>query len=231
MDAPAYQQVKDFILRQIHDGVWREGDVIPSENELAQRFRVARMTVNRAVRELTSEQILTRVQGAGTFVAPPKYEATLVEIKSIAEEIRGRGHVHACDVLRLGEVKADAALAQAFGLREGAVLFHSRLLHREDGEPVQLEERWVSPALAPDYLAQDFTRTTPSEYLVRTAPLQRVEYRIEARQPDAATRRRLGMAPAEPCLLLHRRTWSKARVASAATLWHPGGRYQFTGHF
>ncbi|MCI0573836.1 MAG: histidine utilization repressor [Myxococcaceae bacterium] len=231
MSQPAYQQVKDFILRQVHDGVWREGDVIPSENELARRFRVARMTANRAVRELTAEQVLTRVQGTGTFVAPPKYEATLVEIRSIADEVRARGHVYACDVLQLAELKAEAAQAKAFEVRAGTVLFHSRLLHRENGAPVQLEERWVSPALAPDYLAQDFRHTTPSEYLVRAAPLQRVEYRIEACAPAAGTRKRLAMAAGEPCLVLHRRTWSRGTVASTATLWHPGGRYQFTGNF
>src|SRR6266404_6930567 len=78
MNAPAYQGIKDFILGRIHAGEWAEGDQVPSENELAREFNVARMTVNRALRELTSEQVLTRVQGSGTFVARPKYESTLV---------------------------------------------------------------------------------------------------------------------------------------------------------
>lgn len=39
------------------------------------------------------------------------------------------------------------------------------------------------------------------------------------------------MKPGEPCLMLHRRTWSRDAVASVANLWHPGDRYQFTGHF
>jgi len=84
MNAPAYQGIKDFILARIHAGEWAEGDQVPSENELAREFNVARMTVNRALRELTSEQVLTRVQGSGTFVARPKYESTLVAIRSIS---------------------------------------------------------------------------------------------------------------------------------------------------
>ena len=68
MNSPAYQGIKDFILSRIDAGVWAEGDQVPSENELAREFKVARMTVNRALRELTSEQVLTRVQGSGTFV-------------------------------------------------------------------------------------------------------------------------------------------------------------------
>ena len=102
MNAPAYQGIKDFILARIHAGEWSEGDQVPSENELAREFNVARMTVNRALRELTSEQVLTRVQGSGTFVARPKYESTLVAIRSISDEIVARGHRYQAKVLHIG---------------------------------------------------------------------------------------------------------------------------------
>lgn len=231
MKAPAYRQIKDFILRNIQAGRWREGDRVPSEHALTREFRVSRMTVNRALRELTAERIITRVKGAGTFVARPRYESTLVEIKSIAAEIAGRGHGHTSDVLAIERRAVDPALAAELGLRRRTRAFHSLLLHRENGLAVQVEDRWVNPAIAPEYDLQDFHRLTPNEYLMRVAPLQKVEYRIEARRPDAITRRRLAMAPAEPCLLLHRRTWSQGRVASVVDLWHPGQRYQFTGYF
>jgi GntR family histidine utilization transcriptional repressor len=110
-------------------------------------------------------------------------------------------------------------------------VFHSRVLHFENGEPVQIEERHVNPVLAPEYARQDFTTITPNQYLMAAAPLQRVEYRIEAAIPSDDTRRSLAMKEHEPCLLLHRRTWSRDAVASVANLWHPGDRYQFTGHF
>lgn len=231
MSVPAYQQIKQFILDRIHSGAWKEGDLVPSENELARQFAVARMTVNRALRELTAEQVLTRLQGAGTFVAQPKYQSTLVEIRSIAEEITARGHRHESVVLHLDAMVADDALALELQVKPRSPLFHSRLLHLENGLPIQLEERWVNPALAPEYAAQDFSLITPNEYLVRVAPLQKVEYRIEARSADAACRSALKMDAHEPCLLLHRRTFSQGQVASLADLWHPGSRYQFTGHF
>ncbi|HEY4352864.1 MAG TPA: histidine utilization repressor [Paraburkholderia sp.] len=231
MNAPAYQGIKDFILARIHAGEWAEGDQVPSENELARDFNVARMTVNRALRELTAEQVLTRVQGSGTFVARPKYESTLVAIRSISDEIVARGHRYHAKVLHIGGDIADAALAEEMQLKAGGAIFHSRVLHFENDGPVQLEERWVNPAVAPDYVLQDFTNTTPNQYLVRVAPLQRVEYRIEALAADEITRDWLSMDDAEPCLVLHRRTWSQGVVASVANLWHPGSRYRFTGHF
>jgi GntR family histidine utilization transcriptional repressor len=231
MTVPAYQQIKDYVLGEIHAGTWREGDLVPSEHELVRRFGVARMTVNRAIRELAAEGILTRSQGTGTFVATTKYQSTLVDIKSIADEIRGRGHTHSAQVIKLAGVKADAGLAVEMGVDEGIRLFHSLILHFENEAPIQLEERWANPAMAPDYLAQDFTRLTPNEYLTRSAPLSRVEYRIEARRPDRMVRARLEMDKQEPCLVLHRRTFSGGKVASVANLYHPAGRYQFSGYF
>ena len=230
MEVPAYQRIKAWLLSRIEAGEWREGDRVPSEPELARRFKVARMTVNRAVRELAAAHLLVRTPGSGTFVAPPRHESTLVEIRSIADELRQRGAVHSALVRRLAEVRAEKTLAAELGVEEGERLFLSVLLHRADGVPVQLEERWVVPAAAPGYLEQDFTRLTPSEYLLRVAPLARVDYRIEARLPTEATREALELGPGEPCLLLHRCTFSRGRAASVANLWHPGSRHRLTGH-
>ncbi len=228
---PAFKRIKAHILARIHAGVWKEGDTIPAEQALAAEFGVSRMTANRALRELTDEQVLQRVQGSGTFVAQQKYQSTLVEIRSIAEEIAARGHTHRAELQRLERLRAGDALAAAFGLAAGAPLFHSLVVHLEDERPIQLEDRHVDPTLAPDYLGLDFSRTTANEYLMRVAPLQGVRYRIEARLPPPDVAALLQMGAGEPCLVLSRQTLSMGRVASVATLWHPADRYSFAGGF
>ncbi|CAN7580188.1 histidine utilization repressor [Pseudoduganella sp. LjRoot289] len=228
---PIFQRIKDHLLEQIAAGVWKEGDVIPSEQALVKQFGVSRMTVNRAVRELTAEQVLTRRQGSGTYVAQQKYQATLLEIKSIADEVRARGHVHRSSLQLLEQSKAGDLLAKQFELAPASVLFHSVIVHFENGVPIQVEDRWVNPACAPLYMSQDFAAITPNEYLMAAAPLQGATYSIEALSPPRDIADMLAIDTRQPCLVLKRQTRSAGQVASIATMWHPGHRYQFAGSF
>lgn len=226
--APLYRKVKDFIVQRVTEGAWAAGSRVPSENELTSEFRVSRMTVNRALRELTDEGWLKRVQGAGTFIAEQKPQSALLEIRNIRDEIAERGHRHSAEVLELRSEAASAEAAHALALRRGQRVFHSLLLHLEEGRPIQLEERFVNPAFAPDYLKQDFTRTTPYEYLMACGPIDAAEHIIEAVAPDAAIRRLLGLRAASPCLRLTRRTWSQNLVATQARLTYPDA-YRLVG--
>jgi GntR family histidine utilization transcriptional repressor len=228
---PIFQRIKDHLLAQIAAGLWKEGDVIPSEQALVKQFGVSRMTVNRAVRELTTEQVLTRRQGSGTYVAQQKYQATLLEIKSIADEIRARGHVHRSSLQQLERARASELLAKQFGVAGGEPLFHSVIVHFENGVPIQVEDRWVNPHCAPGYMEQDFSSITPNEYLMAAAPLQGATYSIEALAAPRDIAEMLAVDTRAPCLVLRRQTRSAGRIASIATMWHPGHRYQFAGSF
>ncbi len=223
---PRYQQIKALILSRVASGEWPAEERLPSENELVKMTGVSRVTVNRALRELADAGLLTRVQGVGTFVADAKPQSSLLELRDIAEEMAERGSRHAARVLAQQRLRADPAMAVAFGLPPGAELFHARLVHLENGVPVQLEERYVNPVIAPRFLEQDFSRITPYRFLTSCAPAERVEHVVEAGCADAATAAALDMPLEEPCLVIHRRTWSWRVVATRALLTHPGTRYR-----
>lgn len=225
----AFQRIKDHVLARIQSGEWREGDLIPTEQTFTKTFGVSRMTVNRALRELAAEQVVVRIQGSGTFVAQEKYQSTLVEIKNIADEIKARGHVHRSELHQLERAQASERQAAEFSVTLGATLFHSLIVHFENDVPIQVEDRWVNADVAPDYMAQDFTRTTPNEYLMRAAPLQGVQYRIEAVMPPKKIAQMLAISEMEPSLVIRRKTFSIGKVASVAVMWHPGKKYQFSG--
>jgi GntR family transcriptional regulator, histidine utilization repressor len=228
---PAYERVKAFVKRQISTGAWRPGDPVPSEAALLQQFGISRMTANRAMKELAVEGLVTRVQGSGTVVAQLHRISTTLALRDIHEDIAERGHQHATRVLALETTRADAALAHVFKLRSGARLFHSVLLHLEDGVPIQLEDRHVNPAAAPEYMSANFKVMTPTAYLLQHAPLTEASYSIEAGLASNEEARHMGIKRGDPCLVMTRSTMSGPHVASFARLVHPGARYSFSGKF
>lgn len=228
---PRYQMVKEYITTRLDSGEWPEDHRVPSENELVRDLGVSRMTVNRALRELTTDGKLRRVQGLGTFVAGQKPQSELLELKNIADEIKNRGGTHTSELLLLRNEPANEDVAKALFVIIGADVFHSILVHFEDGKAIQLEDRFVNPTLAPDYLNQDYTTTTPNEYLSRVAPVGEVEHVVEACIANDQMQTSLNVAADTPCLLLHRRTWSGEKVVSRAWLYHPGNSYRLGAHF
>ncbi len=230
-DPPAYEQVKAHIRQRIASGEWRPGDPVPSEAALMAQFSISRMTANRALRELSADGLVTRVQGSGTRVAQLHRISSRLMIRDIHEEVAERGHVHTTRVLRHAKEKAGNELALSFGLRAGAVVFHSVLIHSENLVPIQYEDRYVNPAAAPAYFETDFTQVSPTSHLLQHAPLTEASYSIEACLPTAEEARELSIKRSEPCLVMKRRTVSGSHVASVARLLYPSSRYSFAGEF
>lgn len=223
---PRYQQIKDFISQAILDRSWPADTQIPAETALAKKFGVSRMTANRAIKELVAAGMLVRHQGLGTFVATVQAESPLLEIRNIADEIRDRHHVYSNELFRLDEVQADGQLSARLGLVEGAAAYHSLILHKENGQPIQLEDRYVNADIVPEYIQQDFSTFTPSQYLSDLFPLSEIEHVVEAIQPDKLEQQLLKIPATTPCLLVNRRTWSSGRLISCARLVHPGPLYR-----
>jgi len=224
-EMPHYLRIKQSILDRIHGGEWVANDRLPSEHAFVAEWGVSRMTVNRALRELSAEGVLTRVQGAGTYVAPPRPQSTVLEIRDIRDDISAAGQVHSARVIELETVLADAATANGLKLAPGTEIFHSVIVHFADGRPVQLDDRFVNPAVAPDYPQQDFTQITPTEYLMRCCPVTAFDHEIQAVLPTAVERRLLKISAGEPCLALLRTTWSGSTRATQTRMLHPGSRH------
>jgi len=223
---PHFLRIKDKIIADIDRGRLKPGDRVASESELVAAYGVSRMTANRALRELMFEGYLTRSAGIGTFVSPKRLDVNLLEIHNIADEIAGRGHTHQPRIVTAKTIQADAKIAEALELSLGAEVMHSLIVHLENGEPIQVEERYVNPAVAPDYLSNDFKTMTPHEYLSKVAPITAFEHIVEAVRPAVAVRKYLGLRGDHPCLRVFRRTWSGTAVVTCALLSYPGDKYR-----
>ncbi|NML76630.1 histidine utilization repressor [Rhizobium sp. S-51] len=230
--SPLYEKVKDFVLGNIGSGKWARNSRLPSENELVSTLGVSRMTVHRALRELTSEGHLRRIQGVGTFVAPPRPQSTLIEISNIITEIKARGSRHRAEVVVLERIeKPEAELLLAFEFETVKPVDHSVVIHFENDLPVQLEERYVNPDLVSGYVDQDFTVIATYDYLQNATPLTEVEHLISALPAGADQARLLHIRPGDCCLILHRKTWTGPVVATVNTLTYVGSRYSLGSRY
>lgn len=225
-----YEKIKEYIYQKIESGEWPENHPVSSENGLAAQFGVSRMTARRALQELADEGLVIRTRGSGTFVAPLKSQSALLTIRNIADEIRTRQHKHHAEVVLLEKVSAQHTLATFLHVPSGSEIWHSVIIHYENDQPMQVEDRYVNPRLVPDYGQQNFTQCTPHEYLCELTPLTEASHQIEAVLPDEQTMQWLGLDKLEPCLQIHRRTWCRDGVVSQATLTHPGSKFRLGGH-
>jgi len=243
MPEPRFEVIKKHIVNKVEKGLWLPGNAVPSENQLAEKFLVSRMTARRALTELTESGVLERRQGAGTFVAEQLPTGSLLEIRNIADEINDRGHQHIAEVLELEEKLATEHVALQLSIEKGTPVFFSRLRHIEQDTlgkqtAIQVEERFVIKDVAPDYLKQDFTQITPSAYLSAISPLSEADHWVEAVLPDKNIQTWLNIATTTPCLKLSRRTFSyragktkrQKQIVNFATLYHPGDKYRLGGH-
>ena len=222
---PIYQRIKNAIGENIQSGLWQAGELIPSENQLCDMLSASRMTVNRALRELAAEGLLKRVHGVGTFVATRPRRAQLIELRSIADEIKLAGKEHSAKVLKLREAKAQRHIAKRLELPTGSSVFQIQVVHYQDKVPIQIELRSVNPNVVPEFLSVDFDKTTPAEYLIDTVVPTQMEHVVQAILPDSFLTKHLDIKADEPCLKLRRRTWLEQQIVTSVDLIYPSSRY------
>ncbi len=226
-----YEKIKRSVISQIESGVLKPDDRVPSETQLAKTFNTSRMTANRALKELNDEGRIVRVQGVGTFVARPGPDTAHIEIINIADQIAEQGGIHSSQILLLAPEPSTRELAWNLNIEVGQTLFHSIIVHKDKGVPIQYSERFINPAVAPKYVKQDFQKQTPCDYLLSIAPIQRAEHTIKAVKASEKIRKYLDIEFDEPCLTLIRRTWSFDQVATFSIFTSPGSRYHLSGEY
>lgn len=205
--APLYRQIKDLIIQGLQRGEWKPGDMIPSEMELAARFQVSQGTVRKAVDELSTENLLVRRQGKGTFVAT-HHEARaqfrfLRVVPDDHEPLPGVSRYLDCK-----RTRASGDIARHLAVRPSDPVVYLRRLLSFEGAPVVLDEIWL-----PGNLFKKLTAERLAEY---TGPLYglfetefgtrmiRADERIRAVAATADAAKHLKVAPGSPLLLVER---------------------------
>ncbi|MCC2677334.1 MAG: GntR family transcriptional regulator, partial [Ramlibacter sp.] len=125
--SPLYQQIKGLILQSLQAGEWKPGEAIPSEMELAARFRVSQGTVRKAIDELAAENLVVRRQGKGTFVSTHNEERAHFRFLRLVPD-EGVPHHPDNKIIEVKRLRAPAEVARLLDLKAGdSVVFIKRL--------------------------------------------------------------------------------------------------------
>ena len=146
--SPLYHQLMQRIRGDIERGVYPTGSRIPPEHELEKLYQVSRVTVRRALSELTSEGLLERKQGKGTFVATPRGGLPLKNLHSFHDSCKLNRVKPSIDVIHVRETEAGAEAAEGLNISRGSRVLEILRVCRADGVPVVLERNHFSMAYA-----------------------------------------------------------------------------------
>ncbi|MEJ8837015.1 GntR family transcriptional regulator [Ramlibacter sp. AN1133] len=142
--SPLYQQIKGLILQSLQAGEWKPGEAIPSEMELAARFRVSQGTVRKAIDELAAENLVVRRQGKGTFVSTHAEQHVRYRfLKLVPDSGAPEDQPAERKVLECRRVRASAEVARALQLRTGDAVVQVRRTLSFSGRPTILEDIWL----------------------------------------------------------------------------------------
>src|SRR5580698_8997936 len=144
--SPLYQQIKALITQSLESGEWKPGEIIPSEVELAARFKVSQGTVRKAIDELAADNLLVRRQGKGTFVATHNESRVQFRfLRLLADD--GSVHPHVSRLLECRRLRAPAEIARQLDLKPADPVVCLKRLLQFDGVTTVFDEIWLPGAV------------------------------------------------------------------------------------
>ena len=205
--SPLYQQIKALMTRSLQQGEWRPGEAIPSEMELALRFKVSQGTVRKAIDAMAADNLLVRRQGKGTFVATHAEEKIQFRFLRLMPDAAEQGGMTR-RFIDCQRQRAPAELARALNLKPSDATIRVRRLLSFRGAPVVLDDIWLPAQLFKGLTAERLSNYRGPMYgLFETefgVRMIRAEEKIRAVAADEASAALLSLAPGAPLLSVER---------------------------
>ena len=214
--SPLYQQIKALIMGSLQRAEWGPGEAIPSEMELAARFKVSQGTVRKAIDELAAENLLVRRQGKGTFVATHAEEHVQFRFLRLMPDAGGEPGGMARRLIDCKRQRAPVDVARALRMRASDPVIRVRRVLSFRATPVVLDDIWLPATLFRGLTAERLAQHPgpmyglfESEFGVR---MIRAEEKIRAVAADAASAEWLELAPGAPLLSVERQSMTYGDV-------------------
>lgn len=205
--SPLYQQIKALITQSLQSGEWKPGELIPSEVELAGRFKVSQGTVRKAIDELAAENLVVRRQGKGTFVATHHEERAQFRFLRLMPDT-GEPHYADNKILDVKRLRAPAEIARLLDVKSGDSVVFIKRVQSFDGAPTIVEELWLPGVLFKGLTAERLVEYKGPMYgLFETefgTRMIRAAEKIRAVSADTDTAELLSVALGTPLLSVER---------------------------
>jgi GntR family transcriptional regulator len=205
--SPLYRQIKGLLLSSLEAGEWRPGEAIPSELELAARFKVSQGTVRKAVDELSAENLLIRRQGKGTFVAT--HSEPLAQFRFLRlRPLDGEDEYPEARLIDCRRIRASGETARILDLKAGESMVVLRRILAFRGKPTVLDEISLPGGLFRRLSAAKVSSYSGSLYNLFEAEfgtrMIRADEQIRAVPADTSAAELLEVAPGTPLLCVDR---------------------------
>jgi GntR family transcriptional regulator len=208
--SPLYQQIKGLILQSLQSGEWKPGEAIPSEMDLAARYRVSQGTVRKAIDELAAENLVVRRQGKGTFVAThaeQHVQYRFLRLMPDSGDIAGEGPAQRT-ILECKRTRASAEIARLLALRTGDTVVQARRVLAFQGVPTILEDLWLPGAPFKGITAEQMAEYQGPTYAMFEVEfgvrMVRAEEKVRAVAADAQSAALLKVPVGTPLLSVER---------------------------
>lgn len=219
-----YRTIQDEVLRRIRARIWKPGEVIPSETDLAVEFDCARATINRALRELAETGVIDRRRRAGTRVALNPVRRAMLDIPVTRLEIEAKGARYRHKLLLRDETAAPSHVVAAMNLAPASRVLHLKALHLADDRPYLYEDRWINLAAASGILAADLETISANEWLVQNVPISSGDIVLGAAGANAEDAAALDVPPGTALFVVDRTTRAQSTITKVRLAYAPGYR-------
>jgi GntR family transcriptional regulator len=206
--SPLYRQIKSLIVASLQGGEWLPGEAIPSELELAARFKVSQGTVRKAIDEMAAENLVVRRQGKGTFVASHAEATARFRFLRLTPDDGGDAPELQRRLLDCRRQRAPAEVARVLAMKSGEAAVQVRRLLLAEGRPLVLDDLWLPAALFKGLSAERLTTWRGALYRLFEAEFSismiRAEEKLRAVAAGDEAAALLEVAPGTPLLQVDR---------------------------
>lgn len=207
---PRHTQISQWLSSEIDEGNFKPDDKLPSENELASKFGVSRVTVRRALQSLESASIIYRCQGLGSFVSENRAAHNLIKLTDFNEDMSNAGLIPSSIVRKFQTVAVPSWLAEQLQIEESSKVLQIDRLRLGDDVPIAFDTTWLPVRYGQLLNEKDLSESTIYDILEKRydIPILKGSYRMSAVIADKDLSNELNVEIRSPLFLIDRLTFT-----------------------